>query len=461
MNSLLFEQIDNAGLIKQGKVDCDAVSKLTSIDIIDFAYESVESTSAEDLPRQTDLFTHSASLSLGGGPWPCGEVMCRLDKVNQLVQFAAFYSDKVYIHNFLQNHLKHLESEEYPDEALMCTKFATDLTLLEALRPLIESELIVPISTLYQCPHCFVEHALKRESDKGLVKALENLARRYKREVAYSIHHHHETGEFDLVMTGPEDLLNHGYQIIVSREPPSFFRTMPKLKKRILKGEEVKLTQKLVRDVQLDTQLADRVFQNAIFALTTSQCLGTSFVTDRELDISFISDIAYDTRINRRNQIVRDYLTCFVPFIKNVTTYDVLKIRKHEQEAFIRFRQALNMAIDESLKSTSDFTQQSARDIYQDIIRPELTILNQKVKRAHKALLKGTAFKAIAWTAAIGFGLFTGILPDRLAGAAKALGLTKVLADITEGLLTRVDSKKTIQGSDMYFLWKVKHRSGK
>jgi len=460
MSSLLIEQIDNAGLVKNGEVNHEAMSKLTAFDIIEFANQAVELTSVNELPSAKDLFAHSASLSLGGGRWPCAELGCRLDRAYQLAQFAAFYSDKVYVHNFIGNYLRHLDSEEYPDEDRMSFNFMMDISVLQFLRPLIESELIVPISTDIFCPHCFVERVLKQENDKRLVKGLKNLAKRYETELAYSIRVK-EPGSFDWIMRGPEDLLEHGYQAMVTTDPPPFLDKMPRLAKRIRRGEEVIIRPYLVRALELDITLADRVFQNAVFSLVTSQCLGASFVTERELDISFINSISCDPNIDRRNQMVREHLTCLVPLVKNVALSDVLKIREHEQEAFIHFRQVLSKAVNESLSSTGELTPRIARGIYQDIIRPKLAILDQRVKKAQRKLVKGTVFKAASWTAAIAFGLYTGILPESLVKAAAALGMTKVLADTIEGVLGEANSEEDIQTSDMYFLWKVKQQKEK
>ena len=460
MSSPLFEQIDNAGLIKNGEVNHKAVSKLTAMDIIEFAYQSVKSTSVSDLPSAKDLFAHSASIPLGGGRWPCEELRCRLGRAYQLAQFAAFYSDKVYIHNFIGDHLKHLDSEKYPDEDLMRFNFMTDITILQFLRPFIESELIVPISSDVFCPHCFVESVLKPEGDKRLKQGLRKLAKRYQTELSYSIRLQ-KNGSFALIIKGPEDLIEHGEQVMVAKDVPAFLEIMPRLAERVSRGEEVVIREYLVRKLELDIILANRVFQNAFFSLATSKCLGASFVTARELDVSFINSISCDTNINRRNQMIREHLTCLVPLIKNITARDVLKIREHEQEAFILFRQALCKAVDESLRSSSEFTPQIARSIYQDIVRPQLTILDQRINKAHRKLVKGTIFKAASWTAAITFGLYTGILPESLAEAAGALGMTKVLADTIEGVLEKANTEEEIQTSDMYFLWKVKQHTKK
>ena len=111
MDSLLFEQIENAGLVVDGAPNFEAVSKMTAFDIVEFAAQSRDLTSASLLPQESGLLTHSASFSLGGSAWPCSTLECRLEKSRQLAQFAAFYSDKIYIRNFLVDHLRHLESE--------------------------------------------------------------------------------------------------------------------------------------------------------------------------------------------------------------------------------------------------------------------------------------------------------------------------------------------------------------
>ena len=113
------------------------------------------------------------------------------------------------------------------------------------------------------------------------------------------------------------------------------------------------------------------------------------------------------------------------------------------------------------MKSTDKLTPRIARDIYQDIIRPKLATLDQKIKKAQQKLIKGTVYKAVSWTAAITFGLYTGILPESLVEAAGALGMTKVLADTIEGILGSANSEEGIQTSDMYFLWKVKQHTDK
>lgn len=459
MNHLLFEQIDNAGLLVDGNPNIEAVAKMTAIDIVEFAEQSRELTSAKNLSQQEGFFTHSASLSLGGSSWPCWSPECRIEKARQLAQFAAFYSDRIYVHNFIADHLRHLESEKYPNEAMMQGTFANDLTVLQYLRPLVEAGIVVPITTPHHCPHCFVKEVLHHDTDKRLRSAIGHLAERYAKELTYSLFKDRD-GLFNLVMKGPDDLLEHSYLAIVTPEAPPHYNKDRHLRKRVNQGIEVQLSRQVVEEMQLDIQMTDRVFQNVVFELVSAQCLNTSFVTERQIEVALLNDITPDNKIQMRNRAIRDNLTCLVPFIDDVSATDVLKLRNSEQEAFIRFRQALNKAVDESLSPGRQFGSAEARQVYQDIIRPELANLDSKIKVGRKSLFRDTAIEVGAWSAAIGFGLYTGIVPAALVPAASALGLTKVVADLGKGILKRIRPESEIKDADMYFIWKVRQGVG-
>lgn len=459
MNSLLFEQIDNSGLVKKGKVDSEAISRLTVSDIIDFVQQSVELTDATDLQGEKELFTHSASLSLGGSSWPCAYVKCRKRKAEEIAQFAAFYSDRVYIHNFLED-LLHFDQDNPPDEFELKTQLDFDLQVLNILRPLIEAEAIIPITIPACCPHCFAQHILKQSDELRVKKGIEHLTNRYRMETTFSLQL--DKHEYILKMKGPEDLIEHGGRIRVLRNPPlQILAKHPNVKKQIESGKEVRLSNKAIKNMHFDEDIAQDIFLNVRFELIASQCLNANFVTERTIDIDLIKNISCDRDIDRRNQIVQQHLTTLVPFLGNITTSDILRIKKGEMDAFLLFRKALNEAIDECRKQKSNFSEADACAIYQDILRPRLAHLNQKVKTARKSLVKTSATKILAWTGVITFGIYTGFLPTELAGLAKALGLTKVLAELTENLMSQRNIEKVIQNEDLYFLWKVKREANK
>jgi len=421
--------------------------------------QSVDLTDATDLQGEKELFTHSASLSLGGGSWPCAYVKCRKRKAEEIAQFAAFYSDRVYIHNFLTDILLYSHHGKFPDEFAIKSHLVNDLEVLNLLRPLIEAEAIVPITMPDYCPHCFAERVLKQSDELRVKKAVDHLANRYRKETTFSLKF--DKHKYILKMEGPEELIEHGPRITVLSNPPLGLSKHPKVKEQVDSGKEVRLSNKAIVDMQFNEDTAQIIFLNVRFELIASQCLIANFVTERTIDIDLIKNISCDRDIDRRNQIVQQHLTSLVPFLENIATSDILRIKKGEMDAFLLFRKALNDAIDECRKQKSNFSEADARAIYQDILRPRLAHLNQKVKTARKSLVKTSATKILAWTGAITFGLYTGFLPKELAGLAKELGLTKVLAEITENLMSQRKIEKVIQNEELYFLWKVRREVDK
>lgn len=205
--------------------------------------------------------------------------------------------------------------------------------MLQYLRPLIEAEIIVPVTPPQYCPHCFIQNVLHHDSDKRFANAIKKLAGRYAKELTYSLSKD-KNGLFNLTMEGPDDLLEHSSLARITLDPPP--RHYKHLRKQLNQGLEVHLSRKVVEQMGLDLNMTKLVSQNIIFELLVAQSLNTSYVTERPIDIVLLNDITTDNRIQQRSRIIRDNFTCLVPFINNISAIDVLKLREAEQEAFIR-----------------------------------------------------------------------------------------------------------------------------
>src|SRR5439155_5879370 len=159
-----------------------------------------------------------------------------------------------------------------------------------------------------------------------------------------------------------------------------------------------------------------------------------SYLSDTKLPIEVLSAISGDADLPRRNSLVQKYLTSIVPFLGQVSATSVLKLRRREEESFLTYRQALNKAIDHVIAQRSSFSERDARSIYSDVVAPELARLDRAIQSARRGILKDAGRSIAGWAAAISFGIYAGFVPDQLLLAAKALGLTKVLADIASAV---------------------------
>lgn len=454
MSHILFEQLENAGYIRGTNLNHSAIERALPVDILDLAQESCELTSAKDLPQDNALLSHSASIALGCGRWPCSGLNCRRERAEQLAHFAALYSDRVYIRNLFSDYVEHLDDRHLPDESVLRERFAEDLEILTYLRPFIEAEKILPITAPNYCLHCLAKHS-GLQGERQLTKSLRSLVQRMEDEIDASLSYSAE-GLYHIHAKGPEDLLAHGSSHWLGNTAPPNLDTMPRIYERIQKGKTVHLSRWALRKIGYPAYLASFHRRSIIFELSLAQCLGTGFLTDMSLHVQFLKELSSGSPWVERDALVERHLTCLVPFLKELSPAEVLQVREKEEDAFILFKSALAEAIGEYRKNYGRFEEADARALYSDILRPKLAELDTIVDKARRTLIKGTVRKVLAWTGAISFGVYTGFLPQGLAAAAGALGLTKILADFTEGLMAKSDTEESARGHNMYFLWKIK-----
>jgi hypothetical protein len=458
MKHILFERLDKAGFLKRKSVNYDAIAHASPFEILDFATKPCEVLSSKNLSRDNSVLANAASISLGCGRWPCNSLSCRLKRAEQLAQFAALYSDQVYIRYPLSDYIKHIESKHLPDESVIKTNFAEDLVLLNYLRPLIESKKILPITPPHVCLDCLAKHSLGLKDDKQLNKAFNSLEQRMENEIDTSLSLK-PNKIYYLRADGPEDLLEHGFSGTYSNKPFSFFKKMPCILARIKKGETIHLSKKELRKIGYAEHLTDMNYQSIIFGLTLAQCLKTGFLTEMPLHVEFLKQFSFTSPRIERDMLIEKHLTCLVPFLKELSPTEILKIRENEEDSFVLFKSAITEAVDEYRKNYGKFNEADAKALYSDVLRPKLAELENKVGKARRLLIKGSCRKILAWTGAISFGVYMGLLPQGLAAAAAFLGLTKVLADFTEGLMNKSDINESARGHNMYFLWRLKKMS--
>ena len=457
MSKLLLEVLDNSGLLEGQKPGVEALERYSKTQLLDLLNQAVELTSPTDLPREKSIFVQSASLSLGGGRQPCANIQCRLQHAEQLAQYAALYAEKIYIYNHLAYHLTRHDD---PGEEELKIDLFNDLSVFGFLRPLIEAEVISPIIPPEGfCPNCFVSQ-LVSGTIKGKIRSVEHwLKNKYLEETQATLERKGNT--YTLSVTGPELLLEHGGILFAMEKLPKGLANKRQIMAAVGAGGIAKLSRAVrERTLKLPDMLTDRIMQNVFFEIACAQCLGTSFVTERELHIDLLNKLSADTRLANRNQLVQRHLTALVPFLGSARVEDLLKLRQREPEAFVVFRSALTRAIEEYRSSRGGrFGKADAKQLYGDVIAPSVAKLDQAFKGSIRNVLKGSAAKVVAWAGAITFGIYAGFLPGELAQVAAVLGLTHVLADIGEPLVSLGYKKHEIASGEMYFLWRVRQLS--
>lgn len=448
---VLFELLENSGLVTDGVVNVRRIATTPVDDLLELSRQAAQITTVSDAPSATTTFTHSATLGLGGWPTPCSAVDCRVRNVTSLGQFAALYSDRVYVPNVLARHADHWDPDEHASDALR-ERIKDDVEVLVAVRPFIETGRIAPVAPpTGVCPRCFGGYErsrLEEERSERARRALETaffemttvevLLRRHGYRLRYS---------------GPEEIFEHGFYRDLPKGVVERIKGMPRLH---LKGDRILASKALRRQIGLHKELAFGVLRDARFELALSKVLGTSYLADNVMQVRAINAMHGSQAAEERNTTVYKHLTAMVPFLGDVRPEDLLELRRREEEAFVLFRQALTQAIQEVRQQQGVFTEQHAKALYSDVLQPKLAVLERQVKKGARDFRRITMGATGSWAAAISFGVLTGLLPFNLAGIAAALGIATV-QKTTEAVLTRAgEGESTIQEDDLYFLWKVR-----
>jgi len=456
MQHVLFELLENAGLLKGTSINIDKIARAKRSELIDIAQQSAELTSTSSVANVGSIFSHTASLSLGGSPTPCRGQECRMKMVRELIQFAAFYSDRVFINNNLSR-FADVYSDSPLDEA-RCG-LHDELEIMATMRPLIEEGLIVPVTpTTGLCYHCLGKRAMPDSERRRFDRALRRFTKRYAVETKVSLECDTD-GCFGLHTVGDSELVEHGSAHRYSDRLKTLVESEPQLASRLKNKREIILPKALRKKWEVDDDMAHELFDDVGFEMAISQCLKTSIVTSRPIHVEILNDFVRNAELNRRNFLIQQHLTCILPFLNNISAHEVLELRNGEADSFICFRQAFAKAVDEHIKAKSgNLTEQDAEAIFREVIEPELARLNRKVASASKSVFRKSRAGIVGWAAAISAGFYFGFVESSLVAAAKALGLTKVAADLTAGLLES-KGEDVIRDENMYFLWKVRHRA--
>ncbi|MFC1928361.1 hypothetical protein ACFLXK_02000, partial [Chloroflexota bacterium] len=103
------------------------------------------------------------------------------------------------------------------------------------------------------------------------------------------------------------------------------------------------------------------------------------YLTNRHIDVSLLSALNNDQDFRDYNDIFANYLAFELPVFQNVPIETLLVIRNNEKDSFFSYRTALNSILRQHVFQRRVISSQDAKDIYSDVVYPEIKQLNNKV----------------------------------------------------------------------------------
>ena len=396
--------------------------------------------------RPLDYANYLPSSSLRGDSG-CSHWDCRLPKVRALARYIALYCDSAVVPVPLDRIGAWLD---HTGELLERLHLVSLIRGIAELRPLIESGLITLVpEELHLCKRHWNQAVPEH---KRIVTTATELSK--KNSDRFTIRYIPPTEPLwrpVLEFIGPEDFLEHGRIVTVLDSVPRW------LQKRI-GTRPVKLSKKAVDSHRLVLRFFLHIANDALLQSYFGTAFNARYVTDSEGEAEFFRTLYKHDELALNTATLCARLTHTVPLLQEVPLERIIKLRQEEPAAFENYRSTLTVILKKyAPKGIGD---SEAREIYLDLLKPQLDALEVQAVNARRSQLKRNVLKVAISSALIGVGIYSGILPTQLAKLVEAIGGFTIAKDLAETILTAEKNPLEVRNHNLYFLLRLKQDGG-
>jgi hypothetical protein len=447
MSSRLIDTLENHGLVSS-----EAVQRL----ILDLPFQQVvrireeieasvggDSESHADANGSLSSFNLLASASLRGDSG-CGSPSCRVQKARALARYSALFCDRLLLPLNLGSH-------GAVNQLGQRSKLIGALLSLTEMRPVIDAGIVVPVlAQTYFCPHCSPQIGLINDR---LLEVKNELVREVFDQFSLTYDPMHQGEDLELIIKGPERYLEHGEMLATfQRSSATGFS---------LTGE--------MRVLSDDEKRASGVIDNIVSAMArdvgAQQIYGTQFnvayLTDRGGEAEVLARLDANDQLAARTAVLSAQLMHSVPLFMDLSLCQVMRIRNEDYAAFASYRAALGRILSDHVNSGKELTTQEAKDLYRDVLEPEILSLEQQARNERRTSLKGSLVRYGAAAGAIAFGAYTGLLPADLVKLFAAVGGVSLVTNLAESVASIQKNPPKVRNSNLYFLLRLQQESGR
>jgi hypothetical protein len=388
-------------------------------------------------PDQSSVFDFFASSILRGESL-CHELKCQNKQLDLLGRFSALYADRVTvpIGEALPTRWDESDTNDLCDT----------INRILRLRPLIEAGIV----QLVDHSRCFCTKCLTRQGVD--LTRLEVGATRFWRSHSkeFELIYRRDREESMIEVHGPQDYLPH--PLIV---PVSEFHELERKKPVLIKGNYgVRIPKTLVKGQNL---LGDLVFPEYVGDFVTQQLYGafseSTYLTDSPGQIDFLKSLGANKDEGRlAGSSLITHLAHSVPVFGSVPLSTLIRLRKNEPEAFIRYRATINNIVRTRVASDRRLTAKEAKEVYEDELRPCVAELRTVSKTATRTGVRQSIVKAGASALAVSIGLFSGLLPSEYSAIFSAIGGISFLRDMAATMASIKRDSPEVRNHNLYFL---------
>ena len=382
-------------------------------------------------------FAPSMELCGFGG---CEEYHCKLQRASVFNKFASLYGDTVYfiVNSITNPHIPDFFDDKH-NEFEYRYHLMSDCSLIFLYSELIVRNIAKIIPPHFSiCPDCFAKCICNEDA----LLSLNPISQKYsEKAVLEVIEYNSKTKNGCIVIKNlPELFPNHDAYVNVYGEYGTNVM------------EQIKSFPSIITDKTFLSHFIQRYVEDCYitsrFETFISSAYRSKYITDKPIHKEILST----------NKITASLTPPVfeMPFLENVDTDTILKLRDSEQDSFNEYRIALDKATQAYLATTQTT---EASDIYDDIIYPAFVKLDTMFKRSRKMQIFKNIGELLVTSATVTLGVMNSVIPENALAIITAVGGTEAMAKyITSTIERKLTAGNTIENQDFYFLWKLNRK---
>jgi hypothetical protein len=448
-----IEILERAGLVRdEDSLSVEDFAEKKAANIFEKLYSCILERQQKLIPEQSetiDPFTFMASASMRADS-TCWEPLCRMEKLDFLARYGALYANKVMLPVPLSRPEATLDNPWQVKSQLKNTA----LTLLH-LRPLIDGGLVVPV--LMRSFHC--EHTAKWVN--GMIPAVHDFARYAARKlqsefkVTYQIPEKAPTGRSTLYIEGSEDFLEHSSTVATFDESSNWKQKNWKFNR----AGKVELRGQKKAKVLYNT-IFNQIANDTTFYLAFARLHSSRYLSDRLGETFILDGLTDDVVVAANNRVLHESLGHLLPLLGDLPVSTLLRIRREERDAFVKYRLAIQQLFTEMISAKKKISKKDVQELYKQRIEPELIRIRSELQHERRRQSRRVIGGAAALAASVAMGAFGGVAPIliKAAGvAASAMVGGRLFSKAAEQICEHGANLR--QQNDFYFLLRVAQES--
>ncbi|MBT7583688.1 MAG: hypothetical protein HN572_12040 [Kordiimonadaceae bacterium] len=452
MSESLYEFLAKNNLMENHSLDetIETVSKWNTIQVEEFCIKISDLLPRSNKPA-TSPFEFIGTETLGGGPTPCIDPSCRIQRVISLTSFAGLYAEKILIPDPYEIIIERINTSTDINIEVSIQIYITHL-----LSPLIKSGIICFSESKHHhlCRSCYSE-AISKLTGTDAKKFYENINRieknienRFLKDAKYIIDR--DNSGYYMKISASEDLIEHGSTYFYPKDTDNALVTQ-KEKSSLPFELSIDDHRRIAKAQSLTSDILDDLLRQNYY----SNIFKTNCLTDIEVQFDSIINFSEGDKdnYNPTPKTFADVFSHNVPIVKNSDVQSLIDLRISERESFEVYRDTLYEALKVSKGSSKKIMQES----FDDLVRPEINKIQLTISKHKKKLGKRIKSDVILASGFIGISVFGGILPPNIAAIIGSLGGFHFSNQMLKNIEHYFSEPGEINENNFYFYWKAQN----